>query len=159
LGPTSGLDVRYGYVTISVDLDRKSATFVPGTLVVADQALLFPAGGAPTLGSQTIFEAVRKNMKDDKRVTVTFIHGFSNSFTDAVERAGWILVSSGLDANMFVFTWPSVASPIGVPLPYTDYTHARATAAASGPAVARTIRRLYDFVDKLQREERCQQSI
>jgi len=60
---------------------------------------------------------------------------------------------------MFVFTWPSIASPIGVPLPFSDYVHDRGTAAASGPAVARTIRRLYDYVDSLDRSERCQESI
>ena len=60
---------------------------------------------------------------------------------------------------MFVFTWPSRGSPVGVPLPYADYAHDRGTAAASGPAVARTIRRLYDYVDSLSQEARCGQSI
>lgn len=159
LGPTSGLDVRYGSAQVDVDLAAKTNEMVDGSLRVADQKLLFAARGRPTLGSNTIFDVLRDDMADRKRSAITFIHGFSNSFIDAIERAGWNLVFLGLDANMFVFTWPSIASPIGVPLPYNDYEHDRATAAASGPAVARAIRRLYDYVDRLARDQRCDQSI
>jgi len=159
LGPTSGLDVRYGSAQVDVDLAAKTNEMVDGSLRVADQKLLFAARGRPTLGSNTIFDVLRDDMADRKRSAIAFIHGFSNSFIDAIERAGWNLVFLGLDANMFVFTWPSIASPIGVPLPYNDYEHDRATAAASGPAVARAIRRLYDYVDRLARDQRCDQSI
>jgi len=159
LGPTSGLDVRYGSAQVDVDLAAKTNEMVDGSLRVADQKLLFAARGRPTLGSNTIFDVLRDDMADRKRSAITFIHGFSNSFIDAIERAGWNLVFLGLNANMFVFTWPSIASPIGVPLPYNDYEHDRATAAASGPAVARAIRRLYDYVDRLARDQRCDQSI
>jgi len=159
LGPISGLDVRYGRAQVEVDLSKKQAIMVPGSLDVAEQRLVFAPGGNPVLGSQNVFDAVRQDMMRSGRATIAFIHGFSNNFTDAIERAGWILAFYGIDANMFAFSWPSIASPIGVPLPYTDYTHDRATAAASGPALARTIRRLYDYVDSLQRNERCRQSI
>jgi esterase/lipase superfamily enzyme len=159
LGPTGGLDVRYGSAEVKVDLKKSTCTIVPGSLQVAEQKLLFPDGGGPVLGSKTIFDAIREDMAKSKRPTIAFIHGFSNSFTDAVVRAGWILVFYGIDANMFAFTWPSVASRVGIPLPYSDYIHDRGTAAASGPAVARTIKRLYDYVDGLEREQRCQQSI
>jgi esterase/lipase superfamily enzyme len=159
LGPTGGLDVRYGSAEVKVDLKKSQSTMVPGSLKVAEQKLLFPAGGNPVLGSKTIFDAIREDMVTSKQPTVAFIHGFSNSFKDAIERAGWILVFYGIDANMFAFTWPSIASSIGVPLPFSDYTHDRGTAAASGPALARTIKRLYDYVDSLEREQRCRQSI
>jgi esterase/lipase superfamily enzyme len=159
LGPTSGLDVRYGSAQVDVNLAAKSNKLVDGSLKVADQKLLFATRSKPKLGSNTIFDALRDDMANAKRPAIAFIHGFSNSFVDSIERAGWNLVFLGLDANMFVFSWPSIASPIGVPLPYHDYEHDRATAAASGPAVARTIRRLHDYVDSLAREQRCDQSI
>ena len=159
LGPTGGLDVRYGRAKVQVDLAAATQAMVPGSLEVADQKLVFAVGGRPILGSQTIFDALRSDMSKSGRPTIAFIHGFSNSFTDAIERAGWILAFYGIDANMFAFTWPSVASPIGVPLPFNDYRHDRTTAAASGPAVARTIRRLYDYVDALSRAQRCRGSI
>jgi esterase/lipase superfamily enzyme len=159
LGPVGGLNVRYGSADVEVNLKAKTNVMVPGSLHVADEQLIFPEGAVPQLGSNTIFDALRNDMVASKRPTIAFIHGFSNSFTDAIERGGWISAFYGIDANMFVFTWPSIASPLGVPLPYSDYTHDRGTASASGPAVARTIRRLHDYVDALPEELRCQQSI
>jgi esterase/lipase superfamily enzyme len=159
LGPTGGLDVRYGSAEVDVDIAAKTNKIVEGSLTVADQQLLFAPGGSPKFGSKTIFDALRSEMASAKRPALAFIHGFSNSFVDAIERAGWNLVFLGIDANMFVFTWPSIASPIDIPLPYHDYEHDRGTAAASGPAVARTIWRLHDYVDSLAREDRCDQSI
>ncbi len=159
LGPTGGLDVRYGSATVEVDLAARSAKVVGGSLKVADQQLTFAAGGAPQLGSNTIFEALRTDMAGNKRPTLAFIHGFSNTFMEAIARAGWNLVFLQLDANMFAFSWPSIGTPIGIPNAYNNYTHDRENAAASGPAIARTIRRLHDYADKLAREQHCEQSI
>ena len=159
LGPTGGLDVRYGSATVEVDLAARSAKVVGGSLKVADQQLTFAAGGAPQLGSNTIFEALRTDMAGNKRPTLAFIHGFSNTFMEAIARAGWNLVFLELDANMFAFSWPSIGTPIGIPNAYNNYTHDRENAAASGPAIARTIRRLHDYADKLAREQHCEQSI
>jgi esterase/lipase superfamily enzyme len=159
LGPTSGLDVRYGRADVDVDLVGGTAKFVSGSLQVADEMLVFPQGGAAVLGSNTIFDAIRNQMSAAAKPTIAFIHGFSNSFFDAIERAAWIVNFYGIDANIFAFSWPSRASPIGVPLPYADYVHDRGTAAASGPAVARTIRRLYDYIDSLDTSDHCRQSI
>ncbi|UFZ03978.1 alpha/beta hydrolase [Bradyrhizobium ontarionense] len=159
LGPVNGLSVRYGRADIAVDLAARTYALVPGSVHVEPEQLIFPQGSGPVLGSDTIFGALRADMQAKARATIAFIHGFSNSFVDAIERAGWISAFYGLDANMFVFSWPSVASPFGVPLPYVDYQHDRKTAAASGPAVARTLRRLYDFVDTLPEGQRCNQSI
>lgn len=87
------------------------------------------------------------------------IHGFSNTFKDAIERAATIITFYGLDANVFVFTWPSIGTPLPTPLPYTDYFHDRGTARASGVAIARTMRILYDFIDNLPHWEVCRQPL
>ncbi|NTI44229.1 alpha/beta hydrolase [Rhizobium rhizogenes] len=159
LGPTSGIDVRYGSAKIDVNLSRKTNVLVPGSLVVADQQLLFAEGQSPILGSDTIFDAIRASMKTDNKPTIAFIHGFSNSFVDSIERGGWLSAFYGIDVNMFVFSWPSIISLLPTPTPFGDYAHDRKTATASGLAVARTLRRLSDFVDKLDQEDRCNQSI
>ena len=159
LGPTGGLDVRYGSATVEVDLAARTTKVVEGSLQVADQQLTFPAGGELRLGSNTIFEALRADMAGNKQPTLAFIHGFSNTFMEAIACAGWNLVFLGLDANMFAFSWPSIGTPTGFPNVYNDYTHDHENAAASGPAIARTIRRLHDYADKLAREQQCEQSI
>jgi len=43
LGPTSGLDVRYGRAQVEVDLKNNQSTFVPGSLEVARSSYLQPA--------------------------------------------------------------------------------------------------------------------
>lgn len=159
LGPTSGIDVRYGSAKVDVNLSRKTNKLVPGSLAVANQQLLFEEGQSPTLGSDTIFDAIRASMKTDNKPTIAFIHGFSNSFVDSIERAGWLSAFYGLDVNIFVFSWPSIAALLPIPTPFGDYAHDRKTAEASGIAIARTLRRLSDFVDKLSEEERCDQAI
>lgn len=159
LGPTSGIDVRYGSAKVKVNLARKTYVYDPASLVVAEQKLVFAEGESPVLGSDTIFETIRQSMKEGNRPTLAFIHGFSNTFKDSIERAGWISAFYGLDSDMFVFSWPSRGAILGIPTPYGDYAHDRRNAAASGIAIARTIRRLTDFVDTLAQEQRCEQSI
>ncbi|OEC93565.1 alpha/beta hydrolase [Rhizobium sp. YK2] len=159
LGPTSGIDVRYGSAKVDVNLSKRTNVLVSGSLIVADQQLLFTEGQSPILGSDTIFDAIRSSMKSDNKPTIAFVHGFSNSFVDSIERGGWLSAFYGIDANVFVFSWPSIVSLLPTPTPFGDYAHDRKTAAASGTAIARTLRRLSDFVDKLDQEDRCDQSI
>ena len=156
-GPVGGLSVRYGSVRVTVAAG--DGTIVPGSLTVAPETLQGPAPFTPQLGSQTIFDALRQAMISGNRPTIVFVHGFSNSFTDAVSRAGTIIDFYGLDANIFAFSWPSRASPLPIPLPYDDYEHDRGTAAAAGPAMARTILRLYDYVESLAPADRCRQKL
>lgn len=157
LGPIGGLAVRYGSIRVTVE--RGKAALVKDSLVVAPEQLIGPADFIPKLGSNTIFDALRQSMKTQNRPTLVFVHGFSNSFTDAAERAATIKDFYGIDANIFAFSWPSRASPVLVPLPYEDYAHDRRTAAASGRAIARTLERLYDYVEALAPRERCQQEL
>jgi esterase/lipase superfamily enzyme len=162
-GPISGYAVRFGQATVAVDLLQNTNSLVPGSLFVAPEVLTPAPGAAPQFGSRTIFDALRQSMADKARPTLVFIHGFSNSFKDAIERAGWIsafYAAGGLAADIFVFTWPSRGGLLGsVPLPYADYEHDRSTAAASGPAVGRTLRLLYDFVDRLDRRDWCRHEL
>src|SRR5437868_6197717 len=76
LGPVSGLNVRYGSAAVDVDLTARSATLVAGSVDVADETLVVPQNSQPKLGSQTIFDQVRMDMKAGGRPTLAVIHGF-----------------------------------------------------------------------------------
>jgi esterase/lipase superfamily enzyme len=162
-GPIDGYAVRFGRATVRVDVPAKQYGLVPGSLFVAPEVLTGAPGFSPTVGSRTIFNELRDSMQTNQKPTIVFIHGFSNSFQDAIERAGWISAfygAGGFDAHMFAFTWPSRGGSVaGQPLPYIDYEHDRGTAASSGPAVARTMRILHDFVDSLPLADRCFQEL
>ncbi len=162
-GPISGYAVRFGQATVTVDLRQQTNELVPDSLFVAPEVLTPAPGASPQFGSRTIFDALRQSMADKAHPTLVFIHGFSNSFKDAIERAGWIsafYADGGFPADIFVFTWPSRGGLLAaVPLPYADYEHDRGTAAASGPAIGRTLRLLYDFVDGLDRKDWCRNEL
>ncbi|HEV2563912.1 MAG TPA: alpha/beta fold hydrolase [Microvirga sp.] len=153
-GPIDGTAVRFGSAQASVTATGSS--FVPGSLYVAPEQLIGPA---IRRGSRDIFEKLRQDMQDGGRPTLVVIHGFSNTFKQAIERAATIVSFYGIDANVFAFTWPSIGSPLPTPLPYNDYFHDRSTARASGVAIARTMRILYDFIDNLPRRDVCRQPL
>lgn len=163
-GPVGGYAVRFGQAQVAVDLAANTTELVAGSLYVAPEILTPAPGDPPKFGSKTIFDAVRQDMSSRKLPTLVFIHGFSNSFQDAIERAGWnsiFLADGGFRANIFVFTWPSQGGRLGgdVPLPYLDYEHDRRNAVTSGPALGRTLKILYDFVDRLPRQDWCFQQL
>jgi esterase/lipase superfamily enzyme len=139
---------------VQVDVNGEDCKAVPGTLFVAPEALIGPAGFTPVFGSRTIFDALRQDMAGGKE-TIVFVHGFSNTFVNAVERAARIVDFYGGTRNIFAFSWPSVGSLLPIPLPYADYAHDRKTAQISGPAIARTLKILYDYIDGLAAAQHC----
>jgi esterase/lipase superfamily enzyme len=154
LGPIDGTAIRFGSAEARVT--ATNSTFVSGSLYVAPEQLF-----GPTIqrGSRDIFEKLRQDMQEGGRPTLVVIHGFSNTFKEAIERAATIINFYGIDANVFAFTWPSIGTPLPTPLPYSDYFHDRGTARASGVAIARTMRILYDFIDNLPRRAVCRQPL
>ncbi|RDI57245.1 alpha/beta fold hydrolase [Microvirga subterranea] len=153
-GPIDGTAVRFGSAQARVT--PTGSTFVAGSLYVASEQLYGPGMHR---GSRDIFEKLRQDMKEGGRPTLVVIHGFSNTFKEAIERAAAIISFYGLDANVFSFTWPSIGTPLPTPLPYSDYFHDRGTARGSGVAIARTMRILYDFIDGLPRRDVCRQPL
>ena len=55
---------------------------------------------------RNIFEWFGKN-RNAKRQVVIFVHGFNNTYADAVFRFAQIMRDSGTDAAPILFTWPS----------------------------------------------------
>ena len=154
-GPIDGAAVRFGSAEVKVSSTR-SAKIAAGSLYVAPEKLVPPN---QRRGSRDVFDKLREDMSQGGRPTLVHIHGFSNSFTDALERAAIVLDFYGIDSNVFSFTWPSRNSGEPIPLPYVDYLHDRETARESGFAMARTLRILYDYINNLPDRDRCRQPL
>jgi esterase/lipase superfamily enzyme len=67
-----------------------------------------------------------------------FIHGFDNSFENALTRAAfnqqW-LAQSGIDGastTVIAFSWPSLGKLLSFPVPWEDYQHDQTMAGQSG---------------------------
>ena len=63
------------------------------------------------------------------RNLLVFVHGFANSFENAITRAAfnreW-LAQSGIgeaDTTVVAFSWPSLGRMLSLPLPWADYQH------------------------------------
>jgi esterase/lipase superfamily enzyme len=72
------------------------------------------------------------------RNLLVFIHGFDNSFTDAITRAAfnreW-MAASGVavaDTTVIAFSWPSLGQIISFPILTADYKHDQTMARNSG---------------------------
>ncbi|WP_245480749.1 MULTISPECIES: alpha/beta hydrolase [unclassified Mesorhizobium] len=59
---------------------------------------------------RAVLEWVRKN-RNGKRQLLIFVHGFNNTYADAVFRFAQIVHDTGTDAAPILFTWPSRGDP------------------------------------------------
>lgn len=115
--------------------------------------LLAPEGheGDPqALGSSVIFEALRQQMKAERRDVLVYLHGFGSTFEMACCRAAQLSQTYTLsrpdctfqEPLPFLFSWPSNGQ-VTPPWQYFDDRH---DAEASGLAMARALLRLRDFI-------------
>ena len=79
---------------------------------------------------------------------LVFIHGFDNTFADAITRAAFnreFLAASGqprTDTTVIAFSWPSKGQLVGFPVPQGDYLFDQHMARTSGPALTAFLARL-----------------
>jgi esterase/lipase superfamily enzyme len=72
------------------------------------------------------------------RNLLVFIHGFDNSFENAITRAAfnreWFAQSgvAAADTTVVALTWPSLGKLLGFPLPWEDYIRDQTMAGQSG---------------------------
>ncbi|WNJ92401.1 alpha/beta hydrolase [Bosea sp. 685] len=64
---------------------------------------------APVLSTNAAMDWYRRN-RGSKRRLLVFVHGFNNTYSDAVYRFAQISHDAGIDASPVLFTWPSRAS-------------------------------------------------
>lgn len=120
---------------VSTDITYGTA-FVNGVDIKTDQA------GSITSIQNTNKGAFAANvagdLSDGGRNLLVFIHGFDNSFEDAITRAAFnreFLAASGqpgTDTTVLAFSWPSLGRVVGFPVLAADYLRDQKTATASG---------------------------
>ncbi|MCY3703940.1 MAG: alpha/beta hydrolase [Gammaproteobacteria bacterium] len=134
-------------------------------VTVADENLRPDETGRGThaesrLGSLEIFRALRVRMLEEERDTLVFIHGYNVDFNEGLRQAARLgkelaTVNSGGGVRIALFSWPSDGSL----LPWKAYASDRRDAAASGPALARAILKLTDYLQGIARQHACHQRV
>jgi esterase/lipase superfamily enzyme len=86
----------------------------------------------------TFTDGVRDDLIGSGKNLLVFIHGFDNSFENAITRAAfnreWLAAAgaSAADTSVVAFTWPSAGRLLSFPLPWEAYFQDQTTAGQSG---------------------------
>ncbi|MYF71275.1 MAG: alpha/beta hydrolase [Proteobacteria bacterium] len=153
-------NLRFGVAEVSGDrLENYQLEIAPERLR-SDWERKIKDGPGSVLGSETVFRRVRQEMIDHSCDTVVFIHGYNVSFHQALTSAARLKQKlsegqGGMHLNMVLFSWPSDGSM----MPYVAYANDRQDALASGPAFARGLLKLADFLRGATPEQSCDQRI
>lgn len=96
------------------------------------------------------------------RNLLVFIHGFDNSFEDAITRAAfnqqWIAdpKKSAGETTVVTFSWPSLGKLISPPLPWDDYFHDQTAAGQSGAHLMNFFAQLQSIINDARKSgSRC----
>jgi esterase/lipase superfamily enzyme len=149
-------NLRFGKADVSGEnLDEFELSLAPERLNVDYERKVKGSAGS-VLGSKNVFGRVREKMVLHSRDTIVFVHGYNVSFKDALTSAARLkrnfsTAEGGPGVNVVVFSWPSDGSM----MPYIAYGNDRQDAAASGPAFARGLLKLADFLRGSTPEEAC----
>ena len=149
-------NLRFGMAEVSGDeFDQFELYLAPEKLKTDYERKIKGAAGS-VLGSTNVFKRVRDKMVLHQRDTVVFVHGYNVSFADALASAARLkrnfsTAEGGPGINVVLFSWPSDGSM----MPYIAYGNDRQDAAASGPAFARGLLKLADFLRGSTPEEAC----
>ena len=149
-------NLRFGMADISgEDLDRFEIYIAPERLNT-DYARKVKGSSGSVFGSTNVFRRVREKMVTHSRDTIVFVHGYNVSFREALTSAARLkrqfsTSRGGPGVNVVAFSWPSDGSM----MPYIAYGNDRQDAAASGPAFARGLLKLAEFLRGSTPEEAC----
>lgn len=110
--------------------------FVDGIDVAANCAGAVTALQEPTPGG--FAPAALADLSRPGRNLLLFLHGFDNSFADAITRAAfnreWLAASgtAAADTSVVAFSWPSLGHAVGFPILQSDYQRDQLMARSSG---------------------------
>ena len=153
-------NLRFGMAEVTGEaLDHYELYLAPEKLRTDRERKVKGAAGS-VLGSLNVFQRVRAKMTEKQRDTVIFIHGYNVSFGEALTSAAHLKINfskneDGPGTNVALFSWPSDGSM----MPFIAYANDRQDAAASGPAFARGLLKLADFLRGSTPKEACDHRI
>jgi len=153
-------NLRFGMAEVSGDDYEKFDLYLAPEKLKVDYERKIKGASGSVLGSQNVFNRVRDKMLHYQRDTVVFVHGYNVSFAEALASAARLKqnfskVNNGPGINVVLFSWPSDGSM----MPYIAYGNDRQDAAASGPAFARGLLKLADFLRGSTPEEACEHKL
>ena len=148
--------LRFGMAEVTGDKLDQYDLYVAPERLRKDSGRKIKGAKGSVLGSLNVFERVREKMVGHARDTVIFIHGYNVSFKESLTAAARLRRTfsagpGGSSVNVVLFSWPSDGSM----MPYIAYSNDRQDAAASGPAFARGLLKLTDFLRGSTPEEAC----
>ncbi len=138
-GPADQL-ASYGSTNAVSPTDPTAVTY--GTAFVEDAGLDADTVGAiksiNTVQQGQFSDSAKGDLSDPGRNLLVFVHGFDNTFENAITRAAfnqqW-LEQSGVPAastSVVAFAWPSTGRLIGIPFPDSAYRNDQTRAGQSG---------------------------
>ncbi len=122
--PTSWQDMVYG------------SAFVDGIDIASNTQGVISSIQETRLGQFP--DSAAGDLAEGGRNLLVFVHGFDNSFSDAITRGAfnreWLAASGlpGTDATVLAFSWPSLGQTISFPILDGDYLTDQNTARQSG---------------------------
>lgn len=146
-------DLRFGWADVTgANLDKHVLTVASEQLVVDSKQAHIGDFSGQILGSQKVFDEVRKDMLHNRQDCVISIHGFNYTFREAVRRTAELKRFYSKRPMVFVlFTWPSDGSL----LPFKAYASDRDDARASGVAIGRGMQKLAHYLRGTRPEDYC----
>jgi len=155
---TNGLtDLRFGWADFDDNNPKKYKLYVADELLdVGEEKAEVNDLSDQVLGSNEVFEEVRKEMYAKKQDCVISIHGFNYTFREAIQRTAQIKkFYKDFPATFFLFTWPSNGSM----LPFKAYADDRDDARASGVAQGRGLLKLARYLNNTRPADYCGQNV
>ena len=153
-------NLRFGMAEVHGDDLKDFDLYLAPERLRVDRDRKIKGGPGSTLGSENVFNRVRQKMTHHARDTVVFVHGYNVSFRQALTSAAQLklnfsTIEGGPGVNVVLFSWPSDGSM----MPYIAYGNDRQDAQASGPAFARGLLKVADFLRGSTAEEACDQRL
>ena len=154
-------DFRSYTCAITPPSDPGALTY--GTAFVSDADLTADTTGAVgeiDVSKGCFSDEAVSDLSDPGRNLLVFIHGFDNSFENAITRAAfnaqWFKQSgvAGADCTVVAFSWPSLGKLLSPPVPWSDYQTDQTMAAQSGPAIMSFLATLQPILARARRSGR-----